>query len=59
MARAVFISYSSPDAPYANAICKTLEDAGISCWIAPRNLTTGARWGGTIVEAIQAGKQSS
>ncbi len=56
MKHQVFISYSSQDAPYANAICKTLEDAGIPCWIAPRDLTAGSRWGGSIVEAIQASK---
>src|SRR4051794_11057247 len=53
MNKRVFVSYSSPDAAKADAIRKALEDAGISCWIAPRDLEAGTQWGAGIVQAIQ------
>ena len=34
----VFISHSSHDKEIANAICHYLEDGGIRCWIAPRDI---------------------
>ena len=52
MAAPVFISYASPDKEIADAVCKKLEDAGITCWIAPRNIRPGANYGGEIIEAI-------
>ena len=54
MGARVFLSYSSRDQAAANAVCKALEDAGISCWIAPRDLAPGSQWGGSIVSAIQS-----
>src|SRR4030042_2635165 len=50
MAHEVFIGYSTPDKKIADAICKLLEDKGIPCWIAPRDVPIG-RFGGVIVEA--------
>src|SRR5260221_103005 len=50
----VFVSYSSPDVAKANAICAALEAAGVPCWIAPRDLSAGTRWGAGIVQAIEA-----
>ena len=38
MALDVFISYSSLDKATADAVCNQLESAGISCWIAPRDI---------------------
>jgi len=52
MAHDVFISYSNVDKAVADATCATLERAGIRCWIAPRDIATGADWGGAIVNAI-------
>jgi len=34
----VFLSHNSKDYPVANAICHYLEQAGIRCWIAPRDI---------------------
>lgn len=34
----VFISYNEHDKSVAETLLKTLEDAGITCWIAPRNV---------------------
>ena len=47
-----FISYSSRDKPAADAACATLEQAGIRCWIAPRDIRPGQDWDESIVRAI-------
>jgi len=48
----VFISYSDRDASVADNICHRLEESGIPCWIAPRDITPGLVWGDAIIEAI-------
>ena len=48
----VFISHSTRDKAMANAICKTLESAGIRCWIAPRDIEPGADWTEGIMRGI-------
>jgi hypothetical protein len=48
----VFISYSHVDKATADATCATLEQAGIRCWIAPRDINPGDEWGAAIVKAI-------
>ena len=48
----VFISYSSRDKPVADAICATLEQNGIRCWIAPRDILPGRDWTEAIIDAI-------
>jgi hypothetical protein len=48
----VFISYASQDAETANAIVKNLEQYGINCWIAPRDVTPGSQYADNIVGAI-------
>lgn len=50
----IFVSYSSADHAKADAIRAAIEAAGVPCWIAPRDLTAGAQWGGGIVQAIEA-----
>jgi biotin transporter BioY len=52
----VFVSYSSGDKPTADAVCATLENKGIRCWIAPRDILPGVDWGGAIVDAINASR---
>ena len=37
----VFISYSSKDSGVAFDVCAMLEAAGLTCWIAPRNVYGG------------------
>jgi biotin transporter BioY len=56
MAHDVFVSYSSDDKPTADAVCATLENNGIRCWIAPRDILPGVDWGGAIIEAINASR---
>ena len=50
----VFISYSHVDAQVADAICHHLEEAGIRCWYAPRNIEPGVEWADAIIDAIEA-----
>ncbi len=52
----VFISYASLDGAIAEAACEALEKAGVTCWIAPRDVTPGAFYGDEIVHAIDAAK---
>lgn len=49
----VFISYSSKNKTVADAVCHILEENGIPCWIAPRNVVPGEGFGGNIVKAIR------
>jgi len=51
MVHDAFISYSKKDKAIADAICKALEDDGLSCWYAPRNVEIGADWDASIMEA--------
>jgi len=48
----VFISHSSHDKSFADAACAALENAGIRCWIAPRDILPGADWGEAIMNAL-------
>src|SRR5690348_6729072 len=48
----VFISYSSRDKTTADAVCAKLEQAGIRCWIAPRDVLAGTQYGEAIIDAI-------
>ena len=50
----VFISHSSSDAKKAQAICSQLEEHGIACWIAPRNVSPGTAYGEEIIKAIES-----
>jgi len=56
MAHDVFISHSSKDKTVADAVCATLEAAGIRCWIAPRDILPGANWGEAIIDALSTSK---
>lgn len=59
----VFISYKSNDTQLgnndetvANELCAAIEAAGISCWIAPRDIEPGVRYGRAIMEAVNSCK---
>jgi len=56
VAHEVFISYASVDKTTAEAVCAALEEAGISCWMAPRDVEAGARYAEQIVAAIRAAR---
>jgi TolB-like protein len=50
----IFISHASQDQPVATAVCKALEDAGLRCWIAPRDVRAGDFYADAIVQAINS-----
>jgi TIR domain len=50
----VFVSHASQDAAVANAVVENLEQRGIKCWIAPRDVTPG--YADEIVGAINGTK---
>src|SRR5580765_3741795 len=57
MAHDVFISYASSDKVVADAVCSQLESIHrIRCWIAPRDVTPGASWAESIIDALDGSK---
>ena len=56
MAHQVFISHSAKNREVADAICTSLEKAGIRCWVAPRDVRPGRSFPGEITRAIQQSK---
>ena len=56
MSHDVFICHSSVDRVIANAVCATLEQHKIRCWIAPRDVIPGREYAESIIEAIHSSK---
>jgi hypothetical protein len=52
--RDVFISYAEEDQAVAALACKRLEDVGVSCWMAPRDILPGKTWAASIIDAIES-----
>jgi len=48
-----FVSHASEDYVVAKAICRMLEERGISCWIAPDDLVAGRSYGKEIIKGIE------
>jgi hypothetical protein len=53
MSHRIFISHSSTDAVIAAQICSQLEGKGVTCWIAPRDVSLGNEYGKSIIDAIE------
>jgi hypothetical protein len=53
VSKPVFISYAKDDKSWADQVCAQLEEAGIGCWIAPRDIAPGVTWPAAITEAIR------
>lgn len=53
MGHDVFISYSSRDKAIADAVTHILEQHGIRCWIAPRDVRAGVPYAREIMEGIR------
>lgn len=53
MEKRIFISHSSKDHEVAQSICDALEENGLKCWIAPRDIPYGTQWAGEISKAIE------
>ena len=52
----VIISYSTIDKTAADAVCAKLEERGIRCWIAPRDISAGMQYAEAIVSAIDSAR---
>ena len=52
MTHEIFISYSAKDVAIAEATCQALEKDGLSCWIAPRDITPGVKFAEAILDGI-------
>ena len=50
----VFISHASGDRDVAETLCQALENRGLSCWIAARDVGPGENFQVSIVRAIRA-----
>ena len=50
----VFISYSTKNGDVANKVCHVLEQNGIKCWIAPRNISSGRIYIDEIADAVKS-----
>jgi hypothetical protein len=48
----VFVSYSQQDRDAAHGVVTYLEQDGIPCWVAPRDVAPGADWAEEIIDAI-------
>jgi hypothetical protein len=53
MSHDVFISYSSHDKAVADAVCATIENRKVRCWIAPRDVLPGQPYAESILDGIQ------
>lgn len=51
-----FISHSSKDHWAANEAREALENTGLQCWIAPRDVAPGADWPTAIIEGLAASR---
>jgi TIR domain len=50
----VFVSYSSVDKSVAERLCNLLEAAGVTCWIAPRDIKPATDWPTAIKYGIRS-----
>jgi formylglycine-generating enzyme required for sulfatase activity len=53
LGKLAFLSHASPDREAAQRLCRLLEEQGIGCWIAPRDVPPGADYGEAIIRAIE------
>jgi tetratricopeptide (TPR) repeat protein len=53
---AAFISHAKADAKKAQEIAASLEERGLKCWIAPRDVTAGRTYGDEIIRGIESAK---
>ncbi len=52
----VFISHARADRTVADTICAALENRGVACWIATRDVPPGDNFGDAIAAVIRASK---
>ena len=49
----VFISYCTKNKELAQLFCNVVEGAGVSCWMAPRDIPSGGSWATSIAKGIE------
>lgn len=49
-----FLSYSSADKEFADKLCSMLEERGVDCWIAPRDVDPGKNYAEEIITALDS-----
>ena len=54
MGNHVFISHSHQDLPAAEMIVKALEERGVTCWVAPRDVPAGGSYAEALLNAIES-----
>jgi len=54
MSNDVFVSHSHDDAPAADLLVKALEERGVVCWLAPRDVPAGGSYAESILNAIES-----
>jgi hypothetical protein len=52
MAHDVFISHATEDRQIAYRVCQALEEQGIRCWIAPRDVPSGVTYEEAIIDGL-------
>ena len=52
----VFVSHASKDRDVAEEMVEHLENKGIKCWVAPRDVTPGLNYGAEIIKGIERSK---
>ena len=53
MSHDIFISHSTQDRDIATRMCAELEKSGLSCWIAPRDISGGEAWDEAITSGLE------
>lgn len=48
----IFISHSSVDNNLSQKMCESIEDAGYTCWIAPRDIAAGKFYAEEIIDGL-------
>lgn len=56
MTHDIFICHATEDGVVANALVASLEESGITCWVAPRDVMPGADYSQAIVAGISRAK---
>jgi hypothetical protein len=51
-----FVSHAKAEAKKAQEIAASLEERGLKCWIAPRDVTAGRTYGDEIIRGIESAK---
>lgn len=49
----VFVSYCTKNKELAQLFCNAVEGAGVSCWMAPRDIPSGGSWATSIAKGVE------